>query len=403
VEPRTCLTTQKDHDIVGVLIPPILEKHVDFLVKLLSYINLAGAIHALIQSIVLGFTRRGNRRANKFMAAFLLALTIGMANGMISLLGLYDTWPALAILMGSVVLAYHPLFYLYIRAITDKNRRGTLLDVLHGVPFLLGVFVWGIHLSLGDGGPILSGPIGFVVRSPWFFVLIVAVLQSIVYITSIIRLIREHSARIKAAYSTIDRINLGWLRRRLVVYVAIWAVGLLMIAVVKFESRAIVMVGQIVAFLTALNTFVTGYRAMLQPEIYFGPIETGPSRRYERSSLIPENAALYKTRLLELMEREKSFLDPEITLPKLAQALDIPVAHLSRVINELLGQNFYEFINRYRVEDAKRRLASPDSGREKLIAVALDCGFNSLATFNRVFKELAGRTPSDYRNNPTPP
>jgi len=376
---------------------------VDFLLRLLSYINLAGAIHALIQSTVLVFTRRGNRRANKFMAAFLLALAIGMANGMSSLLGLYDVWPALAILMGSVVLAYHPLFYLYFRATTDKDRRGVVLDILHGVPFLLGVLAWGIYLSLGRSGLALSGPIGFVVRSPWFFVLIMAVLQSIVYITSIIHLLREHSARIKAAYSTIDRINLGWLRRRLVVYVAIWAVGLLMIAVVKFESRAIALVGQIVAFLTALNTFVTGYRAMLQPEIYFGPFEAGPGRRYERSSLTPENAALYKTRLLEMMERQKSFLDPEITLPKLAQALDIPVAHLSRVINELLGQNFYEFINRYRVEDAKRRLASPDSGREKLIAVALDCGFNSLATFNRVFKDLAGRTPSDYRKNPTPP
>ena len=378
-------------------------KHVDFWIKFLSYINLAGAIHALIQSMLLFFIRRGNRRANKIMAFFLLALAIGMSNGLVSLLGLYDVWPALSILMGSVILTYGPLFYLYIRAMTDKDRRGTPIDVLHGIPFLLGLIAYGAYLSLPGSGSASSGVVGFAVRSPWLVVLTLAILQTIAYVVSIIRLLREHSERIKATYSTIDRINLGWLRRRLFVYAAIWAVGLAMVAAVRLESRAIGLVGQIVFFLIALNTFVTGYLAMLQPEIFFGLSEARPARRYERSSLTPENAALHKTRLLELMEREKSFLDPEITLPKLAQALEIPVAHLSRVINDLFGRNFYEFINHYRVEDAKRRLAMPDAGREKLITVALDCGFNSLATFNRVFKELAGRTPSEYRKNPTAP
>jgi len=376
---------------------------VDFWIKLLSYVNLAGAIHALIQVMVLFFIRRGNRRANKIMAFFLLTLAIGMANGILSLLGLYDIWPALSILMGPVILTYGPLFYFYIRAITVKDRRFSPVDVLHGLPFLLGMMAYGAYLKWPPGPSAFSGVVGFIVRSPWIVVLTLSILQTIAYVASIIRLLREHSARIKAAFSTIDRINLGWLRRRLVVYAAIWAVGLAMVAAVGLESRAIGLIGQIVFFLIALNTFATGYLAMLQPEIFFGPFEARPVRRYGRSSLTPENAALHKTRLLELMEREKFFLDSEITLPKLAQALEIPTAHLSQVINDLLGRNFYEFINHYRVADAKRRLAIPDGGREKLITVALDCGFNSVATFNRVFKELAGRTPSDFRKNSTSP
>jgi AraC-like DNA-binding protein len=373
---------------------------VDLFIKLLSYINLAGAIHALIQSVVLFLTKRGNRRAHKRMAFFLLAVAVVMANGMITLLGLYDRWPGLAILMGSVVLAFHPLFYLYIRAMAGRDRRGNPLNLLHGLPFLLGVLAWGAHFICGADGPASAGIIGSVVRSPSIFVLIMSVVQTIVYVTAIIRLLREHSARVKAAYSTLDPINLGWLRRRLFVYLAIWAIGLVMLAAIGLESRATVLVGQIVAFLIALNTFAAGYRALLQPEIFLGPPETGTGRRYEHSSLTPENAAGHKTRLLEMMEREKPYLDPEINLPKLAQALDIPVAHLSRVINDLLGRNFYEFVNRYRVEEAKRRLASPGAGHDKLIAVALECGFNSVATFNRVFKEMAGQTPSDFRKNP---
>jgi len=173
-----------------------------------------------------------------------------------------------------------------------------------------------------------------------------------------------------------------------------------LVIIVMAGGQSIKLAAQIAFFLVALNTFSIGYRATLQPQALYGPFEEKQAARYERSTLTPENSKLYKSLLLEVMEREKPFLDPEITLPKLAERLSIPLAHLSRVINERLGNNFYEFINHYRVQDAKRRLALPGSKQQKLIAVALDCGFNSVATFNRVFKELTGRTPSEYRKNP---
>jgi AraC-like DNA-binding protein len=268
----------------------------------------------------------------------------------------------------------------------------------------MGMLAYGAYLGLYASGPATrAGVYGFIAHSPWLVVLILSILQMIVYVVAVVRLLRGHSARIKAAFSTIDRVNLGWLRRRLAIYAAIWGVGLVLITAVRLEARAVGLVGQFVFFLVALNTFVTGYRAMHQPEIISGLLEAEPGRRYERSSLSPENAALYETRLRESMEREKLFLDPELTLPKLARALDIPASHLSQVINERLGRNFFEFINGYRVDAARQRLASPGSGQQKLVAIAFDCGFNSLATFNRVFKELAGRPPSDFRKRPDVP
>ena len=373
----------------------------EFWIQILSYFNLAGAIHALIQALVLFFIRRGNRRANRVMAFFLLALAAGMANGIIAQLALYDRFPALSIPMGAVVLAFGPLFYLYIRAMTDKSRSWSPVDILHGGPFLLGLIAYGGYLRWATGGPAPSGVFAAAIRSPWRVVLILSTLQTIAYVAAVVRLLRAHSAKVKATYSTIDRVHLGWLRRRLVVYAAIWSVGCVMIAAVRFDTQAVALIAQILAFLTALNTFVTGYRAMLQPETLFGPAESEPRRRYERSSLTPESAAAHQAHLLELMERDRPFLDPEITLPKLAQTLGIPSAHLSQLLNDGLGRNFYEFINGYRVAESRRRLAKPEAARDKLIAVALECGFNSLATFNRVFKSIVGRTPSDYRNDPS--
>jgi AraC-like DNA-binding protein len=374
---------------------------VDFWISLLSYINLAGAIHALIQALVLFFVRRGNRRANRLMALFLLALAAIMANGIITQLGLYDRLPGLSIPMGAMVLAFGPLFFLYIRAITDKSRSWSPLDFLHSLPFLLGLAAYGGFLRWATGGPAPSGVFAAAIRAPWRMVLILSTIQTIAYVAAIIRLLKAHSAKVKATFSTIDRVHLGWLRRRLAVYAAIWGVGCIMIAVVGFGARAVALIAQILAFLTALNTFVTGYRAMLQPEILFGPVESEPRRRYERSSLTPESAAAHRDRLLEMMVRDRPYLDPELTLPKLAQALGIPAAHLSQLLNDGLDRNFYEFVNGYRVEEARRHLADPKAAGDKLIAVALESGFNSLATFNRVFKSIAGCTPSEYRNNPS--
>lgn len=374
----------------------------EFLIRVLSYVNLAGAVHALVQSLLLTFTRRGNRRANRFMSLFLLALAIVMANGFIGILGWYDLWPALSILVGSSVLTFGPLFYFYVKAMSDREFRWRPSLLVHFLPFLAGSACWGAFWLFRGVDRIRPAILNGWIRSPWIPVGIMAGIQAAVYVRLMVRRLREYSQAIKASYSTLDGINLRWLKWRLGVFGLIWGVGLVFIAAGWFDRRAISLVGQVVPFLIALNTFVTGYRAMLQPEVFFGLAEEGPGRRYERSSLSPENAALHKARLLETMEREKPYLDPEITLPKLAQGLNVPVSHLSQVINEQFKRNFFEFINGYRVEAAKLRLLRQAAEQRKLIAVAFECGFNSLATFNRVFKELTGQTPSEFRRDPPP-
>lgn len=374
----------------------------EFWTNLVSYINLVGAFHALVQAFLLWCVRRGNRLANRIMAAFLLLLAIGMSHGVASLTGVYQIWPVFAILMASLPLLYGPLFLFYVRAIADCQSCWRSADALHLVPFLVGLAAYGTSWVWHENPPSGSGAVAAVVRAPWQVVAVLATLQTVVYVGWTRGLLRRHSEAVKSTYSTIDKVTLGWLRWRLTVYASIWAVGIIMMAAGGFEPRVLGLTGQLVFLLVALNTFVTGYRAMLEP-VFFGPDEpTGPARRYERSSLTPDDAARLKARLLTLMEHDKPYLDPEITLPGLAQALNAPSAHLSRVINELLGKNFFEFINQHRIEAARQRLAIREAAGEKLITVALECGFNSLSTFNRVFKDVTGRTPSDYRRNPIP-
>jgi ligand-binding sensor domain-containing protein/AraC-like DNA-binding protein len=119
--------------------------------------------------------------------------------------------------------------------------------------------------------------------------------------------------------------------------------------------------------------------------------------RYRLSPLTADKIEEYAARLEEAMETENLHLDPGLTLAKLAEATAIPAKHLSQVINEHFELNFNDFVNRYRVEAAKRLLLDPASGEFKLLRIAYESGFNSKSVFNAAFKSHAGLSPSEFR------
>jgi AraC-like DNA-binding protein len=98
-----------------------------------------------------------------------------------------------------------------------------------------------------------------------------------------------------------------------------------------------------------------------------------------------------------LMEEEKAYLDPDLTLKKLAQQLKIHYNHLSRIINERFEMSFNNYVNRYRIEEAKKRLADPAERNKNIVEIMYDVGFYSKSTFNTAFKKFTGMSPSEFR------
>lgn len=125
-------------------------------------------------------------------------------------------------------------------------------------------------------------------------------------------------------------------------------------------------------------------------------------RKYEKVRLSPEAAERYLKKLLHFMEAEKPYLDSDISLPKLSENIHIPDHYLSQVINARLKQNFYDFINFYRIEEAKRILTTPKQNHLTIHAIAFEVGYNSKSAFNRAFKKYVKMTPFDFRKNHTP-
>ena len=119
--------------------------------------------------------------------------------------------------------------------------------------------------------------------------------------------------------------------------------------------------------------------------------------RYRGSPLDDGRAAEYGVRLDRAMEAERAFLDPELTLGRLSTATGIPTKQLSQLVNERHGLNFNDFINRRRIEEAKRLLLDPASRGYKLLRIAFESGFNSKSVFNAAFRKHAGASPSEFR------
>ena len=119
--------------------------------------------------------------------------------------------------------------------------------------------------------------------------------------------------------------------------------------------------------------------------------------KYSGSGLKESDAILYIDKLNNYMVTEKPYLNPDLNLPQLAKDVNIPSHYLSQIINENIGLNFFDFINRQRVEDVKFKITDSQYNNYSILGIAFESGFNSKSAFNRVFKIVTGLTPSEYK------
>jgi len=139
-----------------------------------------------------------------------------------------------------------------------------------------------------------------------------------------------------------------------------------------------------------------------QPDFFEHPLtaaRNANAQKYEKSGLGPQQAEHYKARLRQLMVVDKLYLTPGLTLPVLAKEMNCTVNHLSQVINGSLGTSFYDFVNSYRIAEAKNLLLQDSRGRSFVLGVANQVGFNSNSAFYSAFKKDCQQTPLEYRRS----
>lgn len=119
-------------------------------------------------------------------------------------------------------------------------------------------------------------------------------------------------------------------------------------------------------------------------------------RKYKKALYNNEDLEENQRRLEQLMQEEKPYLDPNLSLRKLAELMGSPANYLSQLLNEGFDKNFAEYVNSYRLEAFKAKVADPAQRHLTILALAFDSGFNSKTVFNTFFKKMTGLTPRRY-------
>jgi AraC-like DNA-binding protein len=147
----------------------------------------------------------------------------------------------------------------------------------------------------------------------------------------------------------------------------------------------------------SVSIYAIGYTALRDPEVFLGDLLRRSPGRYAGSPLGELEVAEHRERLAELMRQRRPWRDARLRLDDLAALAGLPPYQLSQVINQGFGEHFIDFVNRHRVEGARRRLGDPGRRSEPLLSLAFEAGFNNKTSFNEAFKKFTGRTPSAYR------
>ena len=220
------------------------------------------------------------------------------------------------------------------------------------------------------------------------------------YLYATIRSINRFGVNIRQIFSNIENKQLSWLRSLLIGYSIVWTVSMfycLSAHVYKSgDSTAwVVAIGAVTGFIFINYLFVNALR---QPIIFSGlsAEESALLAIENEGEALPFSDSEFIHTLEKYMSEEKPYLYSNLTVEQLARKMEVQPRELSRAINQGLGKNFFEFISRYRIEEAKRQLDDA-TNTNSILQIMYESGFNSKSVFNTAFKKATGKTPSQYR------
>lgn len=217
-------------------------------------------------------------------------------------------------------------------------------------------------------------------------------IQSLYYIIRSARLIKEHQSNIAQVFSFEEEVDLKWAK--------VMNFGFLVFLSLLALSHTLDGIASDMVFDGLMLAYVifVGQQALKQPLVYDEKERSSlPEQEPTTSETVDERIIEWKEQLLAMMEREKPFLDEDLTVSMLAEHLGTNTKYLSQTINAGLGESFVQFINRYRVEEVKRLLVEEADERLTMEAIGNKAGFKSKSAFNKAFKQMTGQTPSEFK------
>jgi AraC-like DNA-binding protein len=360
----------------------------------------AGAIQAFLISVSF-FFRKQNSKGNIFISIFLFIFSLELLFSAYYASDIPLYFPHLIHLDGPMSMFYGPLVFWYVTFTTAQKSKFTKTDILHIIPFFLLVIyklpsfflksaAWKVEFFKTN---ILG------TRDLEFYLLnIIIFIQVGFYLVYALRSYRSFKKSLSDTFSNYEGVDLKWLFIMLVSGIVIWSFFLFMFVFALFGFNSAT-ANAVNALFLAGWVFFFGFTALTVPFHKREVLEkvSTVSEKKENFENIDDLISI-ANEIDKLMNEEKPYLDPDLTIVSLSEKTGLPHYLISKAINRVKECNFHTYINKYRVEEVKKLLADPENSKKfTLLALALDSGFKSKSAFNDIFKKFTGLTPKEFR------
>ena len=362
--------------------------------------------------ILLLATNPPNNRSNYWLAAFLITQAFIPMHELVlwgsDFRGLMlANYPRLFFWMGFAYFLDGALLYFYVKSLVYRDFSVHKRDAMHIVP----VFIFVAFLALTFYSHTLAERViliehdQYVYSGSYLTVDFIGKLGRVFYCIGCVMLILKYKDQLKATHSTIERVDITWLKLLvcgfLIVTLITAALALAKIIhmFISFHPNLFQLMGLTSYYAVFFLVLILVFSSMR----YFATFESIKQKEQLKQS--PEAKLVniaFAEKIDAAMRSQKLYLSPELTLDALSETLHIPSKDLSLIFNRHFNSNFYEFINGYRIEEAKRILIDPAHKSKTITQIYLEVGFNSKSVFNTFFKKIVGQTPSEFRHSHLP-
>ena len=308
-----------------------------------------------------------------------------------------------------------PLLFIYVKSLFSNKKDLIKKNLIHFIPY----FVYFIFISI----PVLISYIldrpaiqylEFIDDNEPLEILLFAVQAPYLLLYAILslRLLNKYRQSLKQNFSNLLEKDLTWVKYLLIGMIVTISID---ISTTIYEltygelewDTGFLTVAVLILVIIFLGYYGSSQSQILLPDFLINQPEqfvfekNEPPKTHSLSHADDSEIEILKTRLIEVLENEKPYLNEDLTLGGLAKMLPTTDKKLSALINHSLEITFYDLINSYRIEEVKMRLTNSDFENYTLLAIAFDSGFKSKTSFNRIFKKVVGCSPSVYKKNAT--